>query len=1169
MGEAKQQDPRLVPVLDSASPALRGILRNAFNLWLVIHLLDEKGGVDWLYEIESEVQLFERYWRYRISKRDDAYDRLSILTSTTSAMVSSRTLSVPFADVYQIPGASRTFQSLLSDEILRMAQTNRVAYAHNILFDFSISKLLLDEQRLFGFLVHPDRSIFFRPSVSYFLALLWYGDRNTFWRVAADFFAPDLKLPPRVHVLPGMAIFNSATNKQDAEPLFALPGSTGVNMILSVLRAVQAFNGMTSGRANLWLQIICELSSRLDITFVNEYIALVEIASHQTTWASQEKQRLALASITLLKWMWNEAEMRRSKDEADQLLSIAAGRVIPVVTRLYSADPDDVKATLRMVLDRVGRKDVSASEAYALANNLEIIVDADPSFAVDVYEAAFAYEEKSQEKTQIGSGKVFVMTSTRAQDYSMTYYILGVRFKHFLDRDLDSAALAAVRSVTAQVRREHVRTGRRIGKYSTHFTFAGVRSKLTADRSELWDQGYRDDESLQLLDALFNRISELLKRGELLENDVWRILQLVAKENRFPVVWKRLMEHASVSPELLPFAVPLLQASEILAAPETRVVAGNLLSQHFMDLTVEDRPRIEAAIWAIPDLPLAKTYHAPEDQRDRLLACIPEEELSDRSISAVRAAKSQRKPISNKPFFKIGPTSIGHFTDEDWLRQRGADTRTEPARMLLDAKAPLAAFQSKYLNEIPSLQDIEAILPALKEGFERVTTFVDADQHVITDVLAVVAACADSILKNATLNRESVAVQLCREIIAVAADYPYPEPLENADESFDTPMWGSTPKIEAAQGVMHYAYNWGLDDELVRLITGLSNDKSPAVRFQVARGLGGIYKHSSRLFWELADSMQSHEQATGVLVTLTRVVGHAYIAKLEPDKEGEWLAGLLKRGIPKPKSEDVFQAVFDTLMYLYVFLNVARANRLLRSFERSPVRSAKQLGIMAHAASYYLDYNMESCDLRATEVRARAREIELRILAAVDRGFQIIEERSSTPRRGATRREETFKQLLMTVESLVFRLYLIIKANPQLTRPGESSLSDASVPVFFEETAELWDAVVSAGREYRRPMGPSTAHHLMESFNRLLPIDPGRVLMLAWRLITGRTFGYQFDQMAIGEFVSFADKILSGHKELLRDEVSAVHFAEILDVFVSPGWPDATRLVLRMDSAVR
>jgi hypothetical protein len=224
---------------------------------------------------------------------------------------------------------------------------------------------------------------------------------------------------------------------------------------------------------------------------------------------------------------------------------------------------------------------------------------------------------------------------------------------------------------------------------------------------------------------------------------------------------------------------------------------------------------------------------------------------------------------------------------------------------------------------------------------------------------------------------------------------------------------------------------------------------------------------------------------------------------------------------------------------------------------------------MAHSASYYLDYNMESRDLEAIAVRGRALIIELRILAAVDRGFRIIEERSSTARRGAMRRAEAAKQLLMTVDSLVFRLYLIIKANPQLIRLGESSLSDEHVPVFFEETAELWDAVVSADTEYRCPMGPSTAHHLMESFNRLLPIDPGRVLKLAWRLITGRTFGYEFDQMAIGEFVSFADKILSEHRELLRDEVNALHFAEILDVFVSAGWPDATRLVLRMDSAVR
>jgi hypothetical protein len=91
----------------------------------------------------------------------------------------------------------------------------------------------------------------------------------------------------------------------------------------------------------------------------------------------------------------------------------------------------------------------------------------------------------------------------------------------------------------------------------------------------------------------------------------------------------------------------------------------------------------------------------------------------------------------------------------------------------------------------------------------------------------------------------------------------------------------------------------------------------------------------------------------------------------------------------------------------------------------------------------------------------------------------------------------------------------------------------------------------------------------MESFNRLLRFNPEHVLKLAWRLITGRTLGYQFDQMAIGEFVTFAEKILADHRALLREEVNAVRFAEILDVFVSAGWPQATQIVLRMDAAVR
>ncbi len=91
----------------------------------------------------------------------------------------------------------------------------------------------------------------------------------------------------------------------------------------------------------------------------------------------------------------------------------------------------------------------------------------------------------------------------------------------------------------------------------------------------------------------------------------------------------------------------------------------------------------------------------------------------------------------------------------------------------------------------------------------------------------------------------------------------------------------------------------------------------------------------------------------------------------------------------------------------------------------------------------------------------------------------------------------------------------------------------------------------------------------MESFNFLLQFDPAHILSLAARLITGRTFGYHFDELAIGEFVKFAEKILADHRELLRDPTNAVRFGEILDVFVSAGWPAATQIVTRLDAAVR
>lgn len=71
LADAVRKDPRLSPVVRSASSAGRALLRNPFNLWLVIHLLDAGASVDWFSTIQSEVQLLDQYWQHRVESRQN------------------------------------------------------------------------------------------------------------------------------------------------------------------------------------------------------------------------------------------------------------------------------------------------------------------------------------------------------------------------------------------------------------------------------------------------------------------------------------------------------------------------------------------------------------------------------------------------------------------------------------------------------------------------------------------------------------------------------------------------------------------------------------------------------------------------------------------------------------------------------------------------------------------------------------------------------------------------------------------------------------------------------------------------------------------------------------------------------------------------------------------
>jgi hypothetical protein len=147
LDDAIRQDPRLKFVFNGASEDLQTVLRNPFNLWLVLHLLDENVEIDWLSKVQSEVQLLERYWLHRLENKSDSETRKVLLTSLTETMVDLKVLSVSSHHIATvIKPTDAVIRGLQSDNLLRRSVTGRIAFTHNILFDFAVAKLLLDEE---------------------------------------------------------------------------------------------------------------------------------------------------------------------------------------------------------------------------------------------------------------------------------------------------------------------------------------------------------------------------------------------------------------------------------------------------------------------------------------------------------------------------------------------------------------------------------------------------------------------------------------------------------------------------------------------------------------------------------------------------------------------------------------------------------------------------------------------------------------------------------------------------------------------------------------------------------------------------------------------------------------------------------------------------------------
>jgi hypothetical protein len=1151
LSEAASQIPALRGLLSTASDEFREIVRNPFNLNLAAQLTQRAGGSEVLASVRSQPQLLQAYWHARVEKPEDGFARKSTLRQILRKMVAANSLSVPEEEL-PINELASTLNILQSDELIRRSATNRVSFTHNILFDYSMARLLLDEQSVSSFIMEdPTRIIFYRPALSFFFHHLWSNDRDLYWKVSLRFTESTVS-PPRARVIPAVVAYESVEQPEELAPLWEsspIPKfTTGM-----VLRAAQTFGGLQTKRRALWLRVLERLLPVLDLHFFNEYVGLVQASAIGTL--ERDEQLAAAIARALLRWIWEQARTR-SVGSAEQMNNIGAMRILPVALKFYHSDPAESESLVRDVLERCVRSTSGPHEAFSLAQCIDAILRNNVELAVDVYVKLFGYQEQSEDKTLMGGSTVQMFTSTRRQDYTLALHVLQTDFRKFLEVSPRYATLTAVQCVHAARKMDST-----VDAHEPHETFAfQLRSEILpywSDHSEIWDNHGPEDLALSLLDTALRRAADRLGQDE--NDQIGKdIISTVIQAAGLAVVWKRLVEMCVLYPRALFNEVKsLLAVPEFIAAPETTIAVGNLLRAAYAQLEIADPDAlsIEAALEAIPRTNIVKRYEQPESIRDRLLACIPLSALRSETLRRLAEShKTSNTERENRPYFR---TSFSALSPDSVMRFQGIDP-DEPANAeLLALMKPLEAFEQKYINSAAPIEEclsIEAPMMKLRSAVAQLPT-----DHKLRDRARGAIFCAvEVMLKTPTLRGRPELFEFCRETALQGAADPLPLPGTDGERPFDRPIWGSgQPRIEAAQALAHLLGNWGIDAHVAEAFVRLSHDPVPVVRLQVAERLTVFYQGDGiETFWKLAKEMMENERTRGVTVGLVKSLQR--VAGLEPDKVVELLRVARRRvGDPDDQS-DLTTALIDTLLWLEVVQNHTAAREELGDFLADPQRYSTLISHAVFLVSRYLPDD-------DTATRARARSFLQRVVAVARFALGTVDSQSQSAADG-----ERLGGLLGVLEEVAFRIYSTLDVNPAL-RGTRSQLSAAAQRDLYGEMKQLIELLTaSRADEDALCVTPRAADLLLQTLDAVLPFDPTFVVLRVANVCrAGSKLSYEFDQQGISHFTKFVEHVLADHKDVLRDARTASALFEALDVFVNAGWPEAMRLVFMMDQHIR
>lgn len=1156
--------PGIDEFLGAATPQLRDLLRVPFNLRLLSGLL-ERDEVDRqrLHNLRTQLELLDLYWERRVLAPAIGRDARELLAATL-CRTAVRTMRLQVSrDGLREAAAANTphFEELLTEGVLVETRgagmrQDTVGFAHHVLFDYAVHRLLLagEPDDIAGQLADSEELVLLaRPSLVLTLVSTWDADqtRSTFWNLVLRLGADDVPGPARL-VGPTVAADRLVDLAEAASLVAAIDrGHPQAAFVLRHVVGARAAAGLPTrplagGDLKFWTQLAVEISGR--ITHETAYplrLLVWGMSSERDRLDEKDVFALGVSARALLNWGWSQTPAPWPE------LQVA----LEGVARSCPSDPSATDALLSHALDPERVSHFGYIELRPLTDEAPSLARCIPDFVARLYETAFGYDEESDETTAFGSGQILRLTSTRRQDWEMVRYGLAQEYPSVLEANLPAAVRALAAACAHEASSWSASSQHRVLRLNTLLG----ETEAVADGSEYWGSpGYHRDVA-SMLDAFENALAEDAPQSATAESFIGVLVQAPLPA----AIWGRVLRAATRSPEKIAALVAGIPASpDALMSSELRDPICDLLRIGPSYWSPEAQLEIEDAVVSLPDRYPTERREAADLRRDQFVMCIPAQALQSVSARELRAELKTRNP-EEVPRERVGEARWGAVNHDDELRARGIEPEHPATRDLLRAVEPVSQFVSAYVNSAPSPEEARNVIePIVRLRQLRGELRDEVDESVLDDAQAWLSEAAAALASQTPLPVEEQSVALARDLALEGATGAIPR--RDPDiEQFDnrSPGWGvPSGRIDAARALLLLSRDPQLaGPDLFASIEALANDEHPTVRWMVAHSLGFARQTDSAKVWQLVTRMAEHERSAQVLQALLDPLSLFLDERV--DDVATIVRRLYDREMADRRHESLLRALTSFLIQLWIWREHPSGRKLVDEWIEDILPNAGVAQPTFYDLRHPVTHGTDSPDDGA--IRQRAVAVWADLTRAASDAFHAAEPALRAGEESSPELKTQLGDVARLLDASATEIYFGSGAYAE-EAVGEEPLSVSVRRRFYREGSRILDVLVPVGV-------PSIAHHLLQTLSAYVEIDPRGILLRVGQVLeAGRRWGYQLEGLAEQEFVRLVEVYLASHRDLLLGDRQSRHvLISSLDGFVEAGWPSARRLLYGLDDMFR